>query len=1041
MWGNRYRRMLVSGTVAIAVFAATVVVAIFAVIPPAAAASADPFTAFVLNQGSGSVSTFATTSHAVGTPIRLPEPNSGPRHIAITPDNKTAYVADTGAGTVTPIDVASNTLRTPIPVGNAWGIAIAPDGKTAYVTVGNAVIPIDLATNTLGEPITVGYGAQGIAITPDGHIAYVANNGSNTVTPIALTTNTAGAAIPVGSMPYGIAVTPDGKSAYVTNSGSNTVTPIDIATNTAGSAITVGINPEDIAVTPPAVPLHVYVANFGGSVSDIIPSFGEVRRFIVFGNPSGVAIAPDGTEAYVSDYTNGVVIPIDINSRLAGTPITVGTSPRGIAITKYQTGLAANSSPSVAQGGTISDTATLTNALAPAGSLTFQLFGPGATADCTGTPVFTSTKTTTTTNGTNGTSGATSDAFTANTPGTYRWVVRYSGDFSNAATATACGDPTQTVIVGRQLTSMAVAPANPSIPAGTTQAFTSTGTYSDGSTEDITSAATWSSSTTSVATINATGLATGVGQGTSTITASSGAVSGSTTLTVTAPALSSIAATPANPSIPAGTTQAFTATGTYTDASTNDITSTVTWSSSNTSIATINGVGLASAVAPGTSTITAEQASIRGSTTLTVTKADQYITFSSASPTNATFSGPTYTVAATATSGLPVSFSIGPAATSVCSISGLTVSFVGVGTCVIVANQAGNANFSAAPQVQQSFPVAKATPEITWANPGPITYGTALSSTQLNATASVPGSLSYTPPAETILNGGPNQLSVTFTPTDTAHYRTTTASVTVTVDPAAATVVYNGQQIVNVGSTLTPAALLSSPATGCQSGQTVTFSLDTNPTNGAAGPYTIESATTGASGQATGAAITTTGWLDGVYALTANLAPTTNCLAAPGTATLTVASPGDSASGGGWYSLSGNGRVNFGFTVHRVPDTTNQYSGQVVLINKDKWRLKGTLSTYGRTTTGQGVASGTGNLYWWNQALNGGLGDWQLAQSGVSFTTSFDQGTNLKLSTCDGTNGQGCLGVHINYTPVSPQPNAMPNSTPQPTKGGSIKVS
>jgi hypothetical protein len=184
---------------------------------------------------------------------------------------------------------------------------------------------------------------------------------------------------------------------------------------------------------------------------------------------------------------------------------------------------------------------------------------------------------------------------------------------------------------------------------------------------------------------------------------------------------------------------------------------------------------------------------------------------------------------------------------------------------------------------------------------------------------------------------------------------------------------------------------------------------------------------------------TTTGWQDGVYTVAASFTGTPACVASSDYATLTAANPGDAATGGGWYSA--NGRSNFAFTVHKVPNTTNQYTGQALLINNGKWRLKGTLSAYSKTGTGQGAASGVGDLFWWNQSLNGGLGDWQLAHSGVSFTTSFDKGTNRKLSICNGTNGQGCYGIHINYTPVSPQPSTLPNSALQAIKGGSITVS
>jgi len=83
--------------------------------------------------------------------------------------------------------------------------------------------------------------------------------------------------------------------------------------------------------------------------------------------------------------------------------------------------------------------------------------------------------------------------------------------------------------------------------------------------------------------------------------------------------LQAIAVTPANPSIAKGLAQQFTATGTFSDGSTSNLTATVTWASATTAVATINASGLATAVAAGTSTISATLSGITGSTTLTVT--------------------------------------------------------------------------------------------------------------------------------------------------------------------------------------------------------------------------------------------------------------------------------------------------------------------------------------------------------------------------------------------------------------------------------------
>ncbi len=171
------------------------------------------------------------------------------------------------------------------------------------------------------------------------------------------------------------------------------------------------------------------------------------------------------------------------------------------------------------------------------------------------------------------------------------------------------------------LTSIAVTPSAPSIIAGATQQFTATGTYSDGSTQNITSSVTWTSSATTVATINSAGLATGVNAGTSTIKATLNGISGSAILTVasTGPTLASIAVTPSAPSIIAGATQQFTATGTYSDGSTQNTTSSVAWTSSATTVAAINASGLVTGIAAGSSTIRAAAGSISGSTLLTVT--------------------------------------------------------------------------------------------------------------------------------------------------------------------------------------------------------------------------------------------------------------------------------------------------------------------------------------------------------------------------------------------------------------------------------------
>ena len=88
--------------------------------------------------------------------------------------------------------------------------------------------------------------------------------------------------------------------------------------------------------------------------------------------------------------------------------------------------------------------------------------------------------------------------------------------------------------------------------------------------------------------------------------------------------------------------------------------------------------------------------------------------------------------------------------------------------------------------------VGKGAPVIAWPAPAPITYSFPVNSTQLNATASVPGTFSYSPPSGTLLPAGERTLSVTFTPTDTVNYNAATATTTLTVNKATPNVLIEG---------------------------------------------------------------------------------------------------------------------------------------------------------------------------------------------------------------------------------------------------------
>lgn len=166
------------------------------------------------------------------------------------------------------------------------------------------------------------------------------------------------------------------------------------------------------------------------------------------------------------------------------------------------------------------------------------------------------------------------------------------------------------------------------------------------------------------------------------------------------------------------------------------------------------------------------------------------------------FSDSVNLVASSLPSGLTASFS--PSATTSDSVLTLTVSnSLAPGFYpVIITGTSGTLSATTVVGV-----TVQSTPTITWPTPSPIVYGTALSATQLNASSTVAGTFTYAPLAGTVLNAGPQTLSVTFTPTDTLHYTTATATVTQTVNQASASITWPTPTAITYGTALSAAQL------------------------------------------------------------------------------------------------------------------------------------------------------------------------------------------------------------------------------------------
>jgi hypothetical protein len=193
------------------------------------------------------------------------------------------------------------------------------------------------------------------------------------------------------------------------------------------------------------------------------------------------------------------------------------------------------------------------------------------------------------------------------------------GTATISATSNSISASTSITVTQASLTSISVTPPSISIALGYGEQFSATATYSDGSTQDITQSATWISSVPAVAAMNSTGYAASIYPGSTTISASSGSVIGTASLVVNPAVATSLVVTPASSTVVVGTQQQFTATLNYSNGSSMNVTSTVAWSSSSPTVATVSSGGLAVGIAGGSSTIEAAWSSNLLTATATIT--------------------------------------------------------------------------------------------------------------------------------------------------------------------------------------------------------------------------------------------------------------------------------------------------------------------------------------------------------------------------------------------------------------------------------------
>jgi hypothetical protein len=190
--------------------------------------------------------------------------------------------------------------------------------------------------------------------------------------------------------------------------------------------------------------------------------------------------------------------------------------------------------------------------------------------------------------------------------GTSTFTASLPGSGSAPVTASCTATIAPLLLAGLQ-----VSAHDASMPLGTSQQLTATGTYNDGTARDLTAAVSWSSNAASILGVSATGEASALARGSATISAIANGIGASMAVNVSDPVLTSIAIQPPDPNILVTQSIQLRATGTLSDGSTSDLTSNVTWKIDGPQILEIDSAGHAVPIGAGTTTI---EASLNGFT-------------------------------------------------------------------------------------------------------------------------------------------------------------------------------------------------------------------------------------------------------------------------------------------------------------------------------------------------------------------------------------------------------------------------------------------
>ncbi len=311
-------------------------------------------TLLVANKADG---TLSLIDEASGETVATVPTGAGPHEVAVSPDGKTAVVADYGADsagkTLTVVDVASAEVVRTVDLGRftrPHGVVFL-DGDTLAVTTegAGALALVDVGTGQVTGHVETGQRVSHmVAVPASGERAYVANIGSDSMTVIDLAAGEKVTDVATGAGAEGIAVSRDGSQVWVTNREDDDVVLVDAESLEVTARLDAGSFPIRAELTPDGRWLLVSNAR-GGSLTVIDTGERKVARTIdlgqgasdvegrLFGDrfgassvPIGIEIAPDGKTAWIAHANADVVQTLDLTTWKPTGVIKTGKEPDGM---------------------------------------------------------------------------------------------------------------------------------------------------------------------------------------------------------------------------------------------------------------------------------------------------------------------------------------------------------------------------------------------------------------------------------------------------------------------------------------------------------------------------------------------------------------------------------------------------------------------------------------------------------------------------------------------------------------------------------------